>query len=91
MDNWDVNNWTHKYGEMGSRDKKTGKLSLMKAGKLNQKEYDSVIMDLTNFITYMSEPDQLKRKKMGFYVVGFLLLLLVLTVKLKKEFWKDIK
>ena len=72
-------------------DKKTGKLSLVKTGKLNQKEYDAVITDLTNFITYMSEPDQLKRKKMGFYVVGFLLLLLVLTVKLKKEFWKDIK
>ena len=72
-------------------DKKTGKLSLIKAGKLNQKEYDSVITDLTNFIAYMSEPGQLKRKKMGFYVVGFLLLLLVLTVKLKKEFWKDIK
>ena len=72
-------------------DQKTGKLSLIKAGKLNEKEYDSVITDLTNFITYMSEPGQLKRKKMGFYVVGFLLLLLVLTVKLKKEFWKDIK
>ena len=72
-------------------DEKTGKLRLIKAGKLNQKEYDSVITDLTNFITYMSEPGQLKRKKMGFYVVGFLLLLLVLTVKLKKEFWKDIK
>ena len=27
MDTWDVNNWTHKYGEMGSRDKKTGKLN----------------------------------------------------------------
>ena len=72
-------------------DKNTGELSLIKAGKLNQKEYDSVIADLTNFITYMSEPGQLKRKKMGFYVVGFLLLLLVLTIKLKKEFWKDIK
>ena len=72
-------------------DQKTGKLSLIKAGKLNEKEYDSVITDLTNFITYMSEPGQLKRKKMGFYVVGFLLLLLVLTIKLKKEFWKDIK
>ena len=72
-------------------DKNTGELSLIKAGKLNQKEYDAVIVDLTNYITYMSEPGQLKRKKMGFYVVGFLLLLLVLTVKLKKEFWKDIK
>ncbi|MDC6484763.1 cytochrome c1 [Methylophilaceae bacterium] len=72
-------------------DENTGKLSLIKAGKLNEKEYDAVITDLTNFITYMSEPGQLKRKKMGFYVVGFLLLLLVLTIKLKKEFWRDIK
>jgi len=28
---------------------------------------------------------------MGYYVLLFLGLLLVLTVKLKKEFWKDIK
>ena len=72
-------------------DENTGKLSLIKAGKLNEKEYDAVITDLTNFITYMSEPGQLKRKKMGFYVIGFLLLLLVLTINLKKEFWKDVK
>ena len=72
-------------------DKDTGKLNIIKPGKLNQKEYDAVITDLTNFITYMSEPGQLKRKKIGFYVVGCLLLLLVLTIKLKKEFWKDIK
>ena len=77
-------------GEQGL-DEKTGKLTLMKAGKLNQKEYDAVIADLTNYITFMSEPDKLKRKKMGFYVVGFLLLLLVLTIKLKKEFWRDVK
>lgn len=72
-------------------DKVTGKLSLSKPGKLNQKEYDAVITDLTNYLTFMSEPDQLKRKKMGFYVVGFLFLLLFLVVKLKQEFWKDIK
>lgn len=70
---------------------KTGKLSLIKPGKLNQKEYDAVITDLTNYITYMSEPDQLKRKKMGISVVSFLFLLLFLVVKLKQEFWKDIK
>ncbi|MDA9210638.1 cytochrome c1 [Methylophilaceae bacterium] len=77
-------------GEQGL-DEKTGKLTLMKAGKLNQKEYDAVIADLTNYITFMSEPDKLKRKKMGFYAVGFLLLLLLLTIKLKKEFWRDVK
>ncbi len=70
---------------------KTKKLEKFTSGKLNTIEYDSMIADLTNYLVYMSEPDQLKRKKMGYYVIGFLLLLLFLTINLKKEFWRDIK
>ena len=70
---------------------KTNQLEKFSAGKLNTKEYDSLIADLTNYLVFMSEPDQLKRKKMGYYVIGFLLLLLFLTINLKKEFWRDIK
>ncbi|MDA7690971.1 cytochrome c1 [Methylophilaceae bacterium] len=70
---------------------KTKKLEKFSSGKLNAKEYDAMITDLTNYLVYMSEPDQLKRKKMGYYVIGFLLLLLFLTIKLKKEYWRDIK
>lgn len=70
---------------------KTKKLEKFSSGKLNPKEYDAMIADLTNYLVYMSEPDQLKRKKMGYYVIGFLLLLLFLTIKLKKEYWRDIK
>ena len=70
---------------------KTKKLEKFTSGKLNAKEYDATIADVTNYLVYMSEPDQLKRKKMGYYVIGFLLLLLFLTIKLKKEYWRDIK
>ena len=70
---------------------KTNKLEKFSSGKLNAKEYDATIADLTNYLVFMSEPDQLKRKKMGYYVIGFLLLLLFLTIKLKKEYWRDIK
>ena len=70
---------------------KTKKLEKFSSGKLNAKEYDAMIVDLTNYLVYMSEPDQLKRKKMGYYVIGFLLLLLFLTINLKKEYWRDIK
>ena len=70
---------------------KTKKLEKFSSGKLDAKEYDAMIADLTNYLVYMSEPDQLKRKKMGYYVIGFLLLLLFLTIKLKKEYWRDIK
>ena len=72
-------------------DPKTNKLEKFSSGKLNAKEYDAMIADLTNYLVYMSEPDQLKRKKMGYYVIGFLLLLLFLTIILKKEYWRDIK
>ena len=70
---------------------KTKKLEKFSSGKLNAKEYDAMIADLTNYLVYMSEPVQLKRKKMGYYVVGFLLLLLFLSINLKKEYWRDIK
>ena len=70
---------------------KTKKLEKFSSGKLNAKEYDATIADLTNYLVYMSEPDQLKRKKMGYYVIGFLILLLFLTINLKKEYWRDIK
>ena len=70
---------------------KTKKLEKFTSGKLNAKEYDATIADLTNYLVYMSEPDQLKRKKMGYYVIGFLLLLLFLTINLKKQYWRDIK
>ena len=72
-------------------DKLSGELKMVNSGKLNKKEYDTFVADLTNYLAYMSEPDQLKRKKIGFYVVGFLILLLILSIYLKKEFWRDIK
>jgi len=69
----------------------SGDLSLIKPGKLNEKEYDALATDLTNYLAYMSEPVKLKRQKIGLYVLGFLILLLFLSVNLKKEFWRDIK
>jgi len=42
-------------------------------------------------MVFMSEPAKLVRHKIGYYVIGFLLILLILVINLKKEFWKDIK
>jgi len=72
-------------------DVNSGNLSLIKPGKLTEKEYDSLAADLTNYLAYMSEPVKLKRQKIGLYVLGFLILLLFLSVNLKREFWRDIK
>src|SRR5207247_6970507 len=60
------------------------------AGSLSQIDYDIMVRDLVNFMTWMSEPNQLTRKQVGYVVMLVLLVLLVLTYFLYKEFWKDV-
>ncbi len=72
-------------------DPKTYELVLQRPGKLSPKEYDQFIGDITNYMVFMAEPNQQKRKQIGYYVLAFLFLLLVLAINLKKEYWKNIK
>ena len=67
------------------------KLKLTQPGLLSAEEYDQFVLDTTNYMVFMSEPAKLVRHKIGYYVIGFLLILLILVINLKKEFWKDIK
>jgi ubiquinol-cytochrome c reductase cytochrome b subunit len=50
----------------------------------------SAIYDLVNFLTYVAEPMAEQRKHIGKLVILFLLLLLVPTVLLNREYWKGI-
>jgi ubiquinol-cytochrome c reductase cytochrome c1 subunit len=59
-------------------------------GSLPQLEYDLLVRDLVNFMTWMSEPNQLERKQVGYVVLLVLLVLVVLAYLLYKEFWKDV-
>lgn len=65
-------------------------LELVKPGKLSPEEYDQVVRDLVGFMSYLGEPAQLTRKKLGFWVLMFLGLMIVISYMLKKEYWKDI-
>jgi len=66
-------------------------LKLIQQGSLNEKEYDLMVLDLVNFLSYVGEPHQVERKKMGVYVLIFLSILLVIVYLLKREYWKDVK
>jgi ubiquinol-cytochrome c reductase cytochrome c1 subunit len=59
-------------------------------GSLSQIDYDILVRDLVNFMTWMSEPNQLERKQVGYVVLLALFVLLVLAYVLYKEFWKDV-
>jgi len=68
-----------------------GKLVQVAAGTLAPAEYDALVGDITNYLTWVAEPARSDRIRMGFFVIGFLLILLVLVYALKKEYWKDVK
>jgi len=66
------------------------KLTLGKPGKLSPAEYDSAVGDLVAYLQYMGEPSADSRKRLGVFVLIGLLVLLVLSYALKRDYWKDI-
>ena len=73
-----------------SMNHETHELTLTKPGRLSVAEYDKFIGDLANYMAYMAEPAKQQRNHLGWFVLLFLGVLLVLTYKLKKAYWKDI-
>ena len=65
-------------------------LKLVRQGSMSPSEYDKVIRDITNFLTYVAEPAQLHRKTYGVFTLLFLVVLIGVAYLLKKEYWKDV-
>jgi len=63
---------------------------LVKAGKMTPIEYNAMVGDLVNYLTWMGEPIKTTRQELGIVVLLFLGVFFVLAYYLKKEFWKDI-
>ncbi|MBK1683629.1 cytochrome c1 [Rhodoferax fermentans] len=60
-------------------------------GTLTTEQYDQTVGDLVNYLQWMGEPVQSTRKTLGIWVLIFLAGLTVVTWRLNKSFWKDIK
>jgi len=54
-------------------------------------ELENQAHDVAAFLTFIGDPHQNERHAIGFWVVGFLLLLTLVLYLLKKEVWKDVK
>jgi ubiquinol-cytochrome c reductase cytochrome c1 subunit len=83
----------HALGELqGLQERRAGETSLVLSvpGKLSDADYRNAVNDLVTFLVYLAEPAQLERRRLGFWVIGFLSVLLVLAYLLKKEYWKDV-
>ena len=60
-------------------------------GTLTPLEYDDAVADLVAFMTWMAEPAQKDRVRLGVWVLIFLGLFTVITWRLNAAFWRDIK
>jgi len=59
-------------------------------GTIKSQEYDDNIADLVAFMSWMAEPVQLERKRLGVVVLLFLAVFTLLAWRLNKAYWKDI-
>jgi ubiquinol-cytochrome c reductase cytochrome c1 subunit len=58
---------------------------------LPKQEFENQIRDISNFLDYVGEPAKLIRLSLGWWVLGFLGVLFILSYLLKKEYWRDVK
>jgi ubiquinol-cytochrome c reductase cytochrome c1 subunit len=62
----------------------------LEPGSMSTAQFDAAVRDIVNFLDYIGEPMQLQREALGFRVIAFLLMFLVISYMLKREIWKDV-
>jgi ubiquinol-cytochrome c reductase cytochrome c1 subunit len=59
-------------------------------GLVKQQEFDDQMGDLVAFMSWMGEPVQLERKRLGVIVLIFLAVFTIFAWRLNKAYWKSI-
>jgi ubiquinol-cytochrome c reductase cytochrome c1 subunit len=63
----------------------------VKPGQLTPLQYDQAVSDLVSYLTWMGEPAQNQRVRIGVWVLIFLSFFTIIAWRLNASFWKDIK
>ena len=59
-------------------------------GMLDAEDYDEFVRDTVNFLAYIAEPIRSERRKLGVWVLMFLVVFWIVASMLKKQIWKDV-
>ncbi len=66
------------------------RLKLVKSGTMTPEQFNQATIDLVDFLDYASDPHKLQRYHLGYWVLGFLIILAILLFFVYKEFWRDV-
>ena len=67
------------------------KFEPLSAGILDAEAYDEFVRDTVNFLAYIAEPMRSERRKLGVWVLIYLIFFWIIAAMLKKQIWKDVK
>ena len=81
----------HHENDDGSVTTSFGGFEQLSPGSMDAEDYDDFVRDTVNFLVYIAEPIRSDRRKLGVWVIMFLIFFFVLSVQLKKQIWKDVK
>ncbi len=59
--------------------------------QMKPEEFEKSVNDIVNFLNFVAEPVQEKRKAIGVWVLVFLGIFTIFAALLKREYWKDVK
>jgi ubiquinol-cytochrome c reductase cytochrome c1 subunit len=66
------------------------KFELAQPGALAPDKYDEFVRDTVNFLQYIGEPIEARRRDLGVWVMLFLLVFTAFAYLLYKEYWRDV-
>ena len=77
--------------EDGTREQHFSGFETVTPGTMSADEFDGFVRDIVNFLEYTGSPEQLDSRRVGIWVIAFLLVFLILAYLLKNEYWKDVE
>ena len=77
-------------GQEGLTRRVFDKFELVSEGTMSAEEYDGFVRDTVNFLEYIAEPERSVRRKVGVWVILFLIFFLIIAAMLKNQIWKDV-
>lgn len=76
--------------EDGTTTRDFERFELLTPGSMAAEDYDEFVRDTVNFLAYIAEPIRSERRKLGTWVLIYLIVFLVIARMLKKQIWKDV-
>lgn len=73
------------------KEMKFGGFEQLTPGTMSAQEFDSNVADLVGYLSWMAEPTQATRKRLGVWVVLFMSLFALLAWRLNASYWKEVK